>query len=85
MDMLDLQLETVWQIQHRLGRLFLLEHDVEQGYQHLRRAGDILRTLSQNIEDEAQRRAYLQDRDKRELLSDLRKAAKVLVGEAKTG
>ena len=85
MDMLDLQLETVWQIQHRLGRLFLLEHDVEQGYQHLRKAGDILKGLSQTIGDEALRRGYLKDRDKRELLADLQKAARELVGEVNTG
>ncbi|UCB52469.1 MAG: tetratricopeptide repeat protein [Candidatus Zixiibacteriota bacterium] len=76
-------LDTVWQIHHRLGKLFLSEHDVEQGYQYLRSAGAIVRRLSQNIEDDELRQGYLKDPRKRELLADLRKAAKGLVGEAR--
>ena len=76
--------ETLWQIHHHLGKLLLSQRDVERGYQHLRSAGAVLKRLSQNIEDNALKQGYLKDPRKRELLSDLEKAAKELVGEART-
>lgn len=76
------QPEIIWQIHHRLGKLLLSEHEVEQAYQHLRSAGAILKRLSHNIENPTLRQSYLKDPGKRSLLSDLQKAAKELVGEA---
>jgi tetratricopeptide (TPR) repeat protein len=73
--------ETIWQIRHRLGRLLLSEHDVEGGYGHLKSAGSALKRLTQGIQDPTLRQMYLKDPKKRDLLSDLQKAARELVGK----
>jgi hypothetical protein len=49
----------------------------------LKSAGEILKSLSENIKDEGLRQNYLKDREKEELLSDLKEAAKDLIGETK--
>ena len=72
--------ELLWQIHHLLAKLFFSKHDFEKAYKESEKAGNIVKTLSENIRDEKLRRSYLEDQRKKELLSDLKNAAKVLVG-----
>jgi serine/threonine protein kinase/tetratricopeptide (TPR) repeat protein len=74
-------LETAWQIRYHLGELFLASRDIERAYQELKTAGRILTQLSQGIEDEELRQAYLKDPRKKELLCELKTVAKQLIGE----
>lgn len=73
--------ELLWRIHHRLGKLFLSSHNIERAYHDLKNAGDILRELSEGIKDEKLKQNYLKDREKKELLSDLKETAKKLIGE----
>jgi len=75
--------EMMWRNQHHLGKLFLSCHDIERAYQHLESAGRILKRLSGNIENEELKQNYLKDQEKKELLSNLKHAAKEIIGEAK--
>ncbi|MGB8658465.1 MAG: tetratricopeptide repeat protein [Candidatus Zixiibacteriota bacterium] len=76
-------MEMTWRIHHHLGKLFLSSHNVEKAYPEFENACGILRTLSNNIENEELKSNYLKDQKKQELLSDLRQAAKELIGEIK--
>jgi serine/threonine protein kinase/tetratricopeptide (TPR) repeat protein len=73
--------EMMWRIHHQLGKLFLSSHDIEKSYQQLNGAGKILKRLSEDIKDEGLKQNYLKDWEKKELLSDLKEAAKNLIGE----
>jgi len=75
--------EILWRIHHHLGKLFLSIRDIERAYQELKNAGGILKRLNEDIEDEELKRNYLKDPKKKELLSDLKKVAKELIGETK--
>jgi tetratricopeptide (TPR) repeat protein len=72
--------ELLWQVHHLLGKLFFSRHDFEKAYNELEKAGEIVKSLSENINDEELKRKYLKDQRKTELLSELKNAAKVLVG-----
>jgi serine/threonine protein kinase/tetratricopeptide (TPR) repeat protein len=72
--------ELLWQIHHLLGKLFFSGHEFEKAYNELQKAGKIVKNLSENIKDEELKKSYLKDQRKKELLSDLKNAAKVLVG-----
>ena len=74
------KLELLWQIHHLLGKLSFLRHDFEKAYNELQKAGKIVKALSENIKEEELKRNYLKDQRKKELLSDLKNAAKVMVG-----
>lgn len=76
--------ETMWRIHHQLCKIFLSSHDIERAYQELEKAVNILRKLSENIKDEELKRTYLRDREKKELLSDLKEVAKRLAGDLVT-
>lgn len=75
--------EMTWRIHHHLGRLFLSTHNIEKAYQELENAARILKKLSENMTDEELKQNYIRDPHKKELLSDLKRVAKELVGEAK--
>ena len=75
--------ELLWRIHHQRGRLLLTSQDVEEAYRELKEAAGILRQLSDGIEDGRQRQNYLDEAEKKELLSDLKAVAKELIGEAK--
>jgi len=72
--------ELLWQIHHFLGKLSYLKHDFEKAYNELQKAGKIVKALSENIKEEELKRNYLKDQRKKELLSDLKNAAKVMAG-----
>ena len=72
--------ELLWQIHRLLGKLSYLRHDFEKAYNELQKAGKIVRALSENIKEEEWKSSYLKDQRKKELLSDLKNAAKVMVG-----
>ena len=74
------KLELLWQIHHLLGKLSFSRHDFEKAYNELQKAGKIVKALSENIKEEELKRNYLKDQRKKELLSDLKNAAKVMVG-----
>lgn len=73
--------ELLWQIHRLLGRLHTQRHDFEKAYGELEKGGKILKALSENIEDQELKVSYLKDQRKKELLSELTQAAKVLVGD----
>jgi serine/threonine protein kinase/tetratricopeptide (TPR) repeat protein len=75
--------DLLWQIHHLLGRLSFATHDFEKAYKELQKTGRIVKKLSENIKDEELKRNYLEDQRKKELLSDLKNAAKTLVGNLK--
>ncbi len=75
--------ELWWQIHHLLGKLSFFRHDFEKAYNELEKAGKIVKGLDENIKDEELKRSYLKDRDKLELLSDLKDVATKLVGNLK--
>jgi hypothetical protein len=50
----------------------------------LEKAGKILKRVSENIKDNELKKNYLKDREKEELLSDLKEVAKRLVGNLAT-
>jgi tetratricopeptide (TPR) repeat protein len=72
--------ELLWQIHHLLGKLSFSRHEFERAYNELQKAGKIVKNLSENIKQEELNKNYLKDQRKKELLSDLKNAAKVLVG-----
>jgi tetratricopeptide (TPR) repeat protein len=72
--------EITWQIHHILGKLYLHEQLIERAYGEFQKAAIVLKRLSQSIEDEGNRRDYLNDSQKKELLSNLREVAKELTG-----
>jgi serine/threonine protein kinase/tetratricopeptide (TPR) repeat protein len=72
--------ETLWQVHHTLGKLHLHKHHIEKAYGEFQKAALVLKRLSQSIEDEGNRRDYLNDSQKIELLSNLREVAKELTG-----
>jgi serine/threonine protein kinase/tetratricopeptide (TPR) repeat protein len=74
------KLELLWQIHHFLGKLSYLKHDFEKAYNELQKAGKIVKALSENIKEEELKSSYLKDQRKKELLSDLKNATKVMVG-----
>lgn len=76
--------EMMWRIHHHLGELFLILHDVERAYKELESAGRILKRLTENIENEGLRQNYLKEREKEELLADLKEVAKSLIGNLAT-
>jgi tetratricopeptide (TPR) repeat protein len=76
--------EMIWKVHHQLSKLLILNRDIENAYRGLKNAVGILKKLSETIEDDGLKRKYLEDPEKKELLSDLRKVAKDLVGETKT-
>jgi len=73
--------ELLWQIHYLLGKLFLSRRDFERAYSDLEKGGRILKSLSGKIKDEELKTSYLEDPRKRDLLSELKNAAKVLVGD----
>jgi serine/threonine protein kinase/tetratricopeptide (TPR) repeat protein len=75
--------DMMWRIHHQLGKLFLLSHNIEKAYQHLKNAGEVLKGLSEGIEDEELKQNYLKDPEKKEMLLDLKATAKDLIGETK--
>jgi len=72
--------ELIWRIHHYLGKLLLSLHHIERAYQELEKAGKVLKRVSDNIKDDELKQNYLKDQEKKEVLSDLKEAAKSLVG-----
>ncbi len=75
--------ELIRRIHHHLGKFFLSLNHIERAYQELEKAGKILKRVSENIKDDEWKQNYLKDREKKELLSDLKEVAKDLAGETK--
>lgn len=76
-------LETIWRIHHQLGKLFLSSHEIVKAYHELQIGGRILKRLADSIKDEELKQNYSNDREKKELLADLKRTAKELIGETK--
>jgi serine/threonine protein kinase/tetratricopeptide (TPR) repeat protein len=76
-------LELMWRIHHQLGKLFLSTHEIVEVYHELQTGGKILRRLADSIRDEDLRQNYSNEREKKELLEDLKRTAKELIGETK--
>ena len=75
--------ELSWQIHHLLGRLYIHRHDFEKAYGEFEKGGKILKILSENIKDKELKANYLKDQRKEDLLSELKNAARALVGDLK--
>jgi serine/threonine protein kinase/tetratricopeptide (TPR) repeat protein len=74
--------ETLWQVHHALGKLHLYKHHIEKAYGEFQKAALVLKRLSRSIEDEGNRRDYLRESQKKELLSNLREVAEELTGRS---
>ena len=73
--------ELIWRIHHLLGKLNVGKKDFESAYKELQKASEVLKGLINNIKDEDLKKSYLQDKDKKELLEDIKKVAGLMVGE----
>jgi len=77
-------LEIMWRIHHQLGRLFLSTHEIVKAYHQLQIGGKMIKRLADSIEDKELKQNYSNDRKKKELLVDLKRTAKELIGETKS-
>jgi serine/threonine protein kinase/tetratricopeptide (TPR) repeat protein len=72
--------EKVWRTHHLLGKLYLDSYEIERAYRELEKAGIVLKKISEEIKDSNLKKSYLDDKEKKELLSDIRKVTRILEG-----
>lgn len=77
------KLEILWRFHHLLAKWHMELTEYEKAYKELEKAGEILRKLSGNIKEPELKDSYLNDEKKKELLSDVKSIAGMLVGEEK--
>jgi predicted ATPase len=73
--------EMVWRTHHLLGKLYLNSYEIEKAYKELENAGMVLKGIADEIKDSHLKKNYLDDEEKNELLSDVRKITQVLAGK----
>jgi tetratricopeptide (TPR) repeat protein len=74
------RLEMIWRIHYLRGKLHFSRNDLESDYKEYEKAGNLVKSLSQNIEDPDLKQSYLNEKEKLELLSDIKKLAQAMVG-----
>ncbi|MCJ7496793.1 MAG: tetratricopeptide repeat protein [candidate division Zixibacteria bacterium] len=75
------KLELVWRIHYLTGKLNFLKNDFENAYKEYEKAGKLIKSLSQNIEDPELKQSYVSEEEKLNLITDIRKLAQVMVGK----
>ncbi|MCJ7507344.1 MAG: tetratricopeptide repeat protein, partial [candidate division Zixibacteria bacterium] len=73
--------ELIWRIHHQIGKLSLSMNNLERAYKELRAAQKIIKELSAKIGNENMKKGYLEDKEKIELLSDIRSVVELMMGE----
>jgi tetratricopeptide (TPR) repeat protein len=73
--------ELVWRIHYLTGKLNFLKNDFENAYKEYEKAGKLIKSLSQNIEDPELKQSYVSEEEKLNLITDIRKLAQVMVGK----
>jgi len=74
--------ELVWRICHLLAKFNLSLKNIEKSYLYFDRARETLSRIASDIEEESLRQSYLDDGEKRELLSDMKILVKTASYEA---
>ena len=75
------KIELVWRIYHLLAKINLSLKNIEKSYTYFDRARETLVKLAGNIEEASLRQSYLDDQEKRELLSDMKVLAETATHE----
>jgi len=75
------QLELIWRIHYLTAELNFLKNDLEEAFKEYEKAGRLIQSLSQNIEDSELKQSYLNEEEKLKLLSDIKKLAQEMVGK----
>ena len=73
------RLEIIWRIHYLRGKLYFLNNDLESAYKEYENAGNQIKNLSQNIDDPELKQSYLSDKEKLDLLTDIKKLAEVMM------
>ncbi|HEX9917352.1 MAG TPA: tetratricopeptide repeat protein, partial [candidate division Zixibacteria bacterium] len=73
--------ETIWRIHHQLGKLSLSMNNLERAYKEFRAAQNIIKELSTKVGNENMKKRYFEDKEKIELLSDIRSVVELMMGE----
>ena len=73
--------EMVWKAHHLLGKLHLASYEIEKAYKELENAGMVLRKISLEIKDPDLKQSYLDEKQKKELLSDIKRVTQILEGK----
>ena len=73
--------ELIWRIHHDIGKLSLSMNSLERAYKELEIAQGIIKELSRSIQDDTLKESYLKDKNKLELLSDIRSVVELMTGE----
>lgn len=75
------RLEIIWRIYYLRGKLYFVNNDLESAYKEYEKAGKLIKTLSQNIDDPELKQSYLNEKEKLDLLTDIKKLAEAMVGK----
>jgi hypothetical protein len=59
-----------------------LKNDLESSYKEYEKAGKLIKTLSQNIDDPELKQSYLDEKEKLDLLTDIKKLAQAMMSSA---
>ena len=76
------RLEIIWRIYYLRGKLYFLKNDLESAYKEYEKAGKLIKTLSQNIDDPELKQSYLDEKEKLDLLTDIKKLAQAMMSSA---
>jgi serine/threonine protein kinase/tetratricopeptide (TPR) repeat protein len=76
------RLEIIWRIYYLRGKLYFLNNDLESAYKEYEKAGKLIKTLSQNIDDPELKQSYLEEKEKLDLLTDIKKLAQAMMSSA---
>jgi tetratricopeptide (TPR) repeat protein len=71
--------EVIWRIHYLRGKLYFLNNDLESAYKEYEKAGKLIKTLSQNIDDPELKQSYLDEKEKLDLLTDIKKLAQAMM------
>jgi serine/threonine protein kinase/Tfp pilus assembly protein PilF len=74
------KLELVWRIYFLRGKLHFSGNNPEEAYKEYEKAGKLIKSLSQNMEDPEFKQSYLNEGEKLKLLSDIKNLALMMVG-----
>jgi tetratricopeptide (TPR) repeat protein len=77
------RLEIIWRIHYLRGKLYFLNNDLESAYKEYQEAGKLIKTLSQNIEDPELKQSYLSEKEKLDLLSDIKVLAREMMSSTR--
>ncbi|MDP3024387.1 MAG: tetratricopeptide repeat protein [candidate division Zixibacteria bacterium] len=76
------RLEIIWRIYFLRGKLSFLKNDLENAYKEYEKAGKLIKALSQNIDDPELKQSYLDEKEKLDLLTDIKKLAQEMTSSA---